>query len=647
MRPDYPKHRASGSPETAKFLPKTGVARLLYSANSIVIETTLHRAMKPPHILLALALLFASTLFGANETAELPPGVKAVWDLDKAHREMTPTLERVRLNGLWKWQPAGEAKSENVPDANWGWFKVPGAWPGVTDYMQKDSQTLYRHATWVDANLGAVTAAWQEREFTVPENWKGRRIALQAEYLNSFATVFVDGNKAGEMRFPAGEVDITAHCQPGRTHKLTMLVLALPLKAVLQSYTDSASARTVKGTVARRGTCGDIFLVGTVAGPRISEAKVDTFVRAGRILFRVNVTNHLSGSLRARVRVTAADGEVMEATGTAMQGGATGVMGVGFGKRWKPKQLWDIHTPTNQCEAVFSLIDESERVVDQALPMKFGFREFSIEGRDFYLNGSRIFLSAVPLDNAEVGAAWATYAAAKESLERLKSFGINFVYTHNYGCEPGSHLSFSEILKAADDVGMLVALSQPHFSHYDWKTAKPTDKEEPPAEGYTEHARFYTRVAGSHPSVVLYSMSHNGTGYSEDMNPFMIDGVQAPRDQWAERNAAKALRAENVVRALDFSRPVYHHASGNLGAIHNMNFYPNFVPIQELSDWFGHWSTNGVKPAFMCEYGAPFTWDWTMYRGWYKGEREFGSAKVPWENLHRGMECAVCRRGCL
>ena len=64
----------------------------------------------------------------------------------------------------------------------------------------------------------------------------------------------------------------------------------------------------------------------------------------------------------------------------------------------------------------------------------------------------------------------ATYAGAKESLLRLKSFGINFVYTHNYGCEPGSHLSFAEILRAADDTGMLVALSQPHFSAYDWKT---------------------------------------------------------------------------------------------------------------------------------------------------------------------------------
>ena len=62
-----------------------------------------------------------------------------------------------------------------------------------------------------------------------------------------------------------------------------------------------------------------------------------------------------------------------------------------------------------------------------------------------------------------------------------------------------------------------------------------------------------------------------------------------------------------------------------------MNFYPNFAPIQELSDWFGHWASAGVKPVFTCEYGAPFTWDWGMYRGWYKGERSFGSAPSAWE----------------
>src|SRR5215472_10170659 len=65
--------------------------------------------------------------------------------------------------------------------------------------------------------------------------------------------------------------------------------------------------------------------------------------------------------------------------------------------------------------------------------------------------------------------------------------------------------------------------------------------------------------------------------------------------------------------------------------MHTVNFYANFVPVQEMCDWFEHWANRGVKPVFLCEYGVPFSWDWTMYRGWYMGERSFGSAKVPWE----------------
>ncbi|MBI5691697.1 MAG: hypothetical protein HZC55_16560 [Verrucomicrobia bacterium] len=232
----------------------------------------------------------------------------------------------------------------------------------------------------------------------------------------------------------------------------------------------------------------------------------------------------------------------------------------------------------------------------------------------------------MPLDNAQVSAALASYAGARESLERLRDLGINFVYTHNYGCEPGSHLGFAEILRAADDVGMLVGFSQPHFSHYDWKAADADQN-----NGYARHAAFYVRAAQNHPAVVAYAMNHNATGYAGDMNPDLIDGIRDPREARAQANARQARRVEALVQRLDATRVIYHHSSGNLGSMHTINFYPNFVPPQELSDWFEHWATEGVKPLFLCEYGAPFSWDWTMYRGWYKGERAFGSAAVPWE----------------
>lgn len=579
------------------------------------------------YIVTGLLVMVMNPATGAEPLAvALPPGVKAVWDLGKAYRETTAARARVCINGLWRWQPA-EAQAEQTPTTNWGYFKVPGCWPGVGNYMQKDSQTVHVHPSWKDRRLGSLTAAWYEREMTIPSQWTGRRIAVSIEYLNSYATVYVDGTKAGEARFPAGEVDLTSVCRPGGTHKLTLLVVALPLKGVMLSYTDSASAREVKGSVARRGLCGDVYLVSTPSRPHITDVKVDTSVRKQEITLDAAIDGLATDAqyvLRTRIMK---DGRgVREFTSRAFEASELREGRIAFTEKWMPAQLWDIHTPQNQYELEVSLADTAGKVLDTGWPVRFGFRELWIEGRDFFLNGTRIFLSALPVDNAQIGAALANYDAVRESFHRLKSFGINFVYTHNYGCEPGSHLGFAELLRAADDVGMLVSFSQPHFSHYEWQ-APDADRN----NGYARHAAFYVRAAQNHPSVVMYSMSHNGTGYSEDMNPDMIDGIHDDRDQWGMRNVKQALRAEEIVKHLDPSRIVYHHASGNLGSMHPINFYPNFVPIQELSDWFEHWATQGVKPAFLCEYGAPFTWDWTMYRGWYKDKREFGSAAVPWE----------------
>lgn len=576
-------------------------------------------------LVLAFGLTLRSFASEPETAVPLPPGVKAVWDPAKASTEKTPTRERVCLNGLWRWQPAGAGDA--VPADRWGYFKVPGCWPGITDYMQKDSQTLFAHPAWKDAALRSLTAAWYQREITVPADWAGRRIVLSADTVNSLAAVYLDGNRTGEIRFPGGELDLTSTCRPGATHLLSLRIAALPLKAVMLSHNDTNAPREVAGTVPRRGLCGDVFLTAEPAAARIADVKIETSVRQGEITVGAGLEGLASGAgytLQAQVRENGRP--VREFTSPSFHGSDLAEGRFTFREKWVPGKLWDLNTPGNMFDLQLSLMDPAGKLLDTALPARFGFREFRIEGRDFYLNGSRIYLSALPLDNAQVGAAWANYAAARESLERLKGAGINFVYTHNYGCEPGSHLSFEEVLRAADDVGMLVALSQPHFGQYDWQSP---DADQ--TNGYARHAAFYVRVAGNHPSVVAYATSHNSTGYGEDMNPDLIDGAVDPRTPGELNGARRALRAEAILRRLDPGRIVYHHSSGNLGSMWTANFYANFVPIQELSDWFEHWATRGVKPAFLVEYGVPFSWDWAMYRGWYNGQREWGSAVVPWE----------------
>jgi len=555
----------------------------------------------------------------------LPEGVKAVWDLDKSYREKSPTRERVCINGLWRWQPAAQA-ADAVPTDGWGYLRVPEPWPGGTG-RGSGSQAFFRNPAWAEGALQDLTAAWYEREITVPQEWAGRRITLHAEYIYSFAQVYLDGRKLGELRYPWGDVNLTTACQPGRKQTLSMLVVAMPLKGVMLSYSDSNAAKEVKGAVNRRGLCGDVCLLGTPAGPRVEDVKVETSVRRWQITFDTALDGLEPGAQYAlRAQVKDGDRVVKEFTSRPFPDSELSSGRIGITENWRPEKLWDTITPQNQYDLNLSLLDAGGKVLDTALPVRFGFREFWIEGRDFYLNGTRIYLSAVPVDNGNMNPTMASYGPTRATLQRFKSFGTNFVYTHNYGCEPGAHLIFEEVLRAADDEGVLLALSQPHFGHYDWQ-APDADQ----TNGYARHAEFYVHVAGNHPSVVFYSTSHNATGYSQDMDPDMIDGIQNPRQEWGLPSASRALRAQAILERLDGTRIVYHHSSGSLGSMHTSNFYPNWAPIQEMSDWFEHWATLGVKPLFTCEYIAPCTWDWTMYRGFYKGVRGFGSVAAPWE----------------
>jgi beta-galactosidase len=273
----------------------------------------------------------------------------------------------------------------------------------------------------------------------------------------------------------------------------------------------------VEGTVVRRGVTGDVFLNVMPSGPRIANVKVETSVRNWEITVNAESGN-LDAHAQYRYVAKIYDGGRLEKEFASDS--------PRFTERWRPEKLWDIHTSQNQYQLNLTLTDTGGKELDTALPVVFGFREFWIDGRDFRLNGSRIYLSGTPLDNAQTSAASASYEATRATLRHFKSFGVNLVYTHNYGCEPGTHFGFEQVLRAADDEGMLVAFSQPHFGQYDW-TAVDAETH----NGYAEHAAFYVRVAQNHPSVVFYSTSHNGAGYSEDMNPDLIDGIHEPRDQ--------------------------------------------------------------------------------------------------------------------
>ena len=573
---------------------------------------------------LMAALLGAVALRAAGQEggdAALPPGANAVWDMAGAYHEATPTRERICINGLWRFQPAQTAGQP--PTDGWGYLKVPAPWPQyrVNAWMADESQTLHRNPAWQKTDLKTVDLAWYEREITIPEGWVGRRITLTAAWVDSYAAVFLDGKQVGELSFPGGELEITPACRPGRKQLLSVFVAAKPRAVKIDAYVAApADKRQTIGSF--RGLVGDVFLCSTPAGPRIGDVKVATSVRK----WQLGVDAVLAGlkpgetyALRGEVLDGARQVVAIESKPFTAADLADGRLT--FSTPWHPEKLWDTITPQNQYEVRLSLVDGNGASADQFRPVRFGFRELWIDGRDFYLNGTRLYCSTVPLDNGVMSPAASTYERARATFSRLKGFGINLVYTHNYNCVPGVHLDYDEILRAADDEGMLVSFSLPNWIDYDW----PWNTKDPEkSNGYPQDVEYYIRSAENHPSVVFWSTSHNVMGYSQDENPDLIDGSTpasrapgAQPDAQTDKNVYIASVVERIIRGIDDSRVVYHHESGNMGQMYTLNCYLDFVPIQERSDWFGHWAEKGVKPLFLVEYGLPMGENWLNYREGY------------------------------
>ncbi len=249
----------------------------------------------------------------------------------------------------------------------------------------------------------------------IPKQWAGRRIILDAQYVNNSAVVYIDGQRAGEIKSRGGKVDLTEACRPGQRQMLAIFVRSSNF----------------------RGLCGDVYLDAVPQGERIDDVKIDTSVRR----WQISADTALVSLDPARQYTLGGeimdDGKVVKTiTSQPFRGDALENGRITFANPWKADKLWDANTPQNKYDLRLKLRDASGKLLDEFRNVRFGFREFWIDGRDFRLNGTRFFCFAAPLDLGEVSAYAASYEAARKMVSRFRGAGINAAYTHNYGSAP-------------------------------------------------------------------------------------------------------------------------------------------------------------------------------------------------------------------
>jgi hypothetical protein len=136
-----------------------------------------------PVALLIGMLALASVGLADKFAASLPDGVKPVRGLDRAQRDATPTRERICINGLWRWQPA-VPEPDRTPVSNWGFFKVPGCWPGITGGIETGFHS-HRKAQFVMAVSGVLMCEAEGGIWIVPP-----QTAIWIQSVGSFVAMF-------------------------------------------------------------------------------------------------------------------------------------------------------------------------------------------------------------------------------------------------------------------------------------------------------------------------------------------------------------------------------------------------------------------------------------------------------------------------
>lgn len=518
------------------------------------------------------------------------------WSLDDAPRVKTATREKISLNGLWRFQPV-EALDEAPPRSGWGYLRVPSSWP--LDYFAVyDGQLQPVGPRWRDAPLREYMAAWYEREFAAPAEWRERsprpRIALTLESVRALGTVYLNGQKIGEaIEYEPFRAEVGERLRFGEPNVLSVGVSVLNPEAV------------------GRGLDGDAYLeIGPALGrPRLEAAHVQPQVRARKLEVAAEVEGEGSGLLQVEVRPRGEEQVALSfASGEGGRGQDEGL--VVASAEWRDARTWSPEDPFLY-ELRASLRSAEGRLLDELYPIAFGFRDFEIRGGDFYLNGKKTHLkgqSSPPLHNYNFNA---SEPHIRAWFEQLRAVGVYVVREYARWNSGVACHNRDKTYPIADEMGMLIMPQAPGV-----QTLYRSWDEPGVQEGLARRMRAFVRRYGNHACAIMWMQNFNLAAYVGDICPDWLDGSKVAQTEELALRRRVALEGEALLQAADRTRrPIFHHACGDLGQVYSCMAYLDFgMPLQEREEWPARWQRRKHKPLMIVETGFPCILSWYRER---------------------------------
>ena len=525
--------------------------------------------------------------------AVLPTGAKLDWEKTSV-KTVNARRAQVSLDGVWRFIPAAEAAAD-PPKLGWGYIKVPGDWqmhPG------KPSAFLAQGGgpQWDLYDGSLVTRAWYVRQAPIPAEWQGRAISLRLQRVCTDAMVYVNGTPCGRVAWPWGSVDITRAVTPGKTADIRLLVAAIADAEKVGNFWQNAlsSVSYTSAGLETRGLTGSVLLESRWSEARVSNVFVRPSTRHNNISLDVELTGvKQAGPVQCVAEMLDEKG-VVEKSFTAdavVEAHQTQTLALTW--PWANPRLWDVDQPN-----LYTLrLKVKGAGLDDEYNQEFGFREFWVEGRKFFLNGTEIRLRQGCFywgERPQVG-------------ENFWEIGRPTVDTRGDASDSGADLD------DADHKGYLAAEYILNANKY---LIDPSNRLvwERNRQRALERAAVWIRHYRNHPSVVMWVAGMNFFNSAVDADPRHLGrhDWDQNKQRWQRILTAGAEMFDGLKR-LDPTRVYYSHAGACTGDVYTMNCYLDLIPLQEREDWLSEWAKSGEMPISMVEFGTPM--DCTFRRG--------------------------------
>jgi beta-galactosidase len=524
---------------------------------------------------------------------------------------------QLSLNGAWRFHWVDDVVHRPVDffcrefDASgWSQIEVPG-----NVELQGYGTPIYTNTTYPFAvALPSVTTAppvhfttFEERSpvscyrknFTIPDDWKGRRIFVNFRGVSSAFYLWVNGEKVGysqDSRTPA-EFELTKFIQSGPN-----------LLAVEVSRYSDGSYLEDQDLWRLSGIFRDVFLTSRdVCDLRDLEieANYEAPTKVGRLRAKLWIENRKSSDAVVDIDARLLTDKGTEVTGTAIRVMCREAEEVTTSLTLSVDSAnpWSAEEPALYT-LFLTLADEQGKPIG-VYRQRVGFRTVLVKDGNLLVNGAPILIKGVNRhDHNPLTGYYVTERDMRDDVEAMKRLNINTVRTSHYPNDP----RFYEL---CDEYGLYVIAEANIETHGMGFGESSLAKDPAWADAHLDRIRNTVEAFKNHPSIIIWSLGNeSGDGVNfeqaaawlharDPRRPLQYEGAKMADyvdlftpmyypmgdwDGWLEREAAKPLAQQRPMIACE-----YNHAMGNSSG--------------GLADWW-----NRVRRERLLQGGV--IWDW-------------------------------------